>query len=143
MRKSGAEVIYNSTSVIRINLENWSTILNAEVVDPQTGWPAYKPILFPYESKILLIGIVAGGVQLGHLSTTATNRPKVSALGDYHNGEIGEWWLARKTEVLGENLPQCRFVYNKPHMLPGRETGPRGGKPATNRLIYGTVTIWK
>jgi hypothetical protein len=33
-------------------------------------------------------------------------------------------WLTRETEVLGENLPQCRFVHDKPHMLPGREPGP-------------------
>jgi hypothetical protein len=33
-------------------------------------------------------------------------------------------WLAGETEVLGENLPQCRFVHNKTHMLPGREAGP-------------------
>jgi hypothetical protein len=33
-------------------------------------------------------------------------------------------WLAGETEVLGENLPQCRLVYHKPHMLPGREPGP-------------------
>jgi hypothetical protein len=35
-----------------------------------------------------------------------------------------EWWLVRETEVLGENLPQCRFVHRTPHMLLGREPGP-------------------
>jgi hypothetical protein len=32
--------------------------------------------------------------------------------------------LAGETEVLGRNLPQCRFVHHKPHTLPGREPGP-------------------
>jgi hypothetical protein len=32
--------------------------------------------------------------------------------------------LAGETEVLGENLPQCRSVHHKPHMSPGREPGP-------------------
>jgi hypothetical protein len=27
--------------------------------------------------------------------------------------------IGRETEVFGENLPQCRFVHHKPHMLPG------------------------
>jgi hypothetical protein len=38
---------------------------------------------------IFLIGIVGGGVQLGPLGTTASNRPIVPAPGDYDDGEIG------------------------------------------------------
>jgi hypothetical protein len=33
-------------------------------------------------------------------------------------------WSAGETEVLGENLPQCRFVHHIPHMLAEREPGP-------------------
>jgi hypothetical protein len=68
-----------------------------------------------------LIDIVGGGVQLGPLGTAANNRPIVPAQGDYDDEEIGG---IGKTEVLGENLPQCRSVHHKPHMLPGRESGP-------------------
>jgi hypothetical protein len=50
--------------------------------------------------------------------------------------------LAGETKVLGENLSQCRFVHHKADMLPGREPGRRGGKPATNRLSYGTAVMF-
>jgi hypothetical protein len=74
-------------------------------------------------TMVFLIGIVGGGVQLGPLGTAATNRPIVPDPGDYDDGEIGGM-IGKETEVLGENLPQCRFVHHKHHMLPGREPVP-------------------
>jgi hypothetical protein len=50
-------------------------------------------------------------------------------------------FFAGETELLGENLLQCRFVHHKTHMMPGHEPVPPGEKPASNRLSYGTAYI--
>jgi hypothetical protein len=73
--------------------------------------------------QFFLIGILGVEVQLGSLGTAATNgllcQPRVIMMME----KLVEC-LAGETEVLGENLPQCRFVHSKPQMLPGREPGP-------------------
>jgi hypothetical protein len=65
---------------------------------------------------------VGSGIQ-GPFDTAATNgllcQPRVIMVME----KLVEW-LARETEVLGENLTQCRYAHHKPHMLPGREPGP-------------------
>jgi hypothetical protein len=53
---------------------------------------------------------------VGSLGTVATNRPIVPAPSDYDVGEIGG--------MIVENLPQCRYVHHKPHVLPGLEPRP-------------------
>jgi hypothetical protein len=49
--------------------------------------------------------------------------------------------LAGETEVLGENLPQCRFVHDKPHMMPVRESGPPRWEASVYPLSYGTAMM--
>jgi hypothetical protein len=83
---------------------------------------------------------VGGGVQLGPLGTAATNNPIVPATDDYNNGEIGGMMMARgnrstrrKPEPVPLGPPQ------NPHACPDANPGRRSGKPATNRLKYGTA----
>jgi hypothetical protein len=54
------------------------------------------------------------------------------------NVELSVECLAEKTEVLGKNLPQFRFVHHKPHTTcPGSNSDRRSRKAATKRLTYG------
>jgi hypothetical protein len=64
---------------------------------------------------------------LGPLGTAATNRPIVPAPGDYDDGEIGEMMIGRGNQAFGENLPQCRFVHDKPHMSARARTRATAG----------------
>jgi hypothetical protein len=65
---------------------------------------------------------------LGPLGTAATNMPIVPAPGDYDDGEIGG--------MIG---PSAALSTTNPTCCPDANPGRRGGKPATNRLSYGTA----
>jgi hypothetical protein len=92
-------------------------------------------------SLFFLNGIVAGGVQLGPLGTAATSRPIVPAPGDYDDGEIGGM-IGKGTEVLGETCPNAALSTTNPTCCPDANPDRRVGKPATNRLSYGTAYIF-
>jgi hypothetical protein len=57
------------------------------------GNPATKRL--SYGRALFLIGIIGGGVELGPLSTAATNRPTVPAPGVYDDGEVGGMMIGR------------------------------------------------
>jgi hypothetical protein len=89
-----------------------------------------------------LICIVGGAVQLGPLCTTATNRPIMSVLGDYDDGEICGMIGRVNRSTRRKPAPNTAFSTTNPTCCPDANPGRRGGKPATNRLSYGTVMLW-
>jgi hypothetical protein len=63
-----------------------------------------------FHCAFFLIGIVGGGDQLGPLGTAATNRPIVTAPGDYDDGEIGGMMISkvnRSTRRKPAPVPLC------------------------------------
>jgi hypothetical protein len=67
---------------------------------------------------------------LGPIGTAVTNRPILSAPGDYDDGEIGG------------TCPSAALPTTNPTCCPDVNPGRRGGKPASNRLRYGTANFW-
>jgi hypothetical protein len=83
---------------------------------------------------------VGGGVHLGPLDTAATNRPIVPAPGDYDDGEIGGMIGRGNRSTRRKPAPMPLCPQHIPYAARTRTQGRRGGKPATNRLSYGTAT---
>jgi hypothetical protein len=75
---------------------------------------------------------------LGPLGTAATNRPTVPAPGDYDDGEIGGMMIGRgNRSTRRKSAPVLLCPPQTPRACPDTNSG--GGKPATNRLSYGTA----
>jgi hypothetical protein len=70
-------------------------------------------------SLIFFICLVGGGIKVHSTLRPLLCQPRVIMI-----MKKSVESLAGETEVLGENLSQCRFVHNKPHMLPVRKPGP-------------------
>jgi hypothetical protein len=85
---------------------------------------------------------VGGGVQLGPLGTAATNRTVVPAPGDYDDGEIDGMMIGRgKPKYSEKTCPSAALSTTNPTCSPDANPGRRGGKPASNRLSYGTAIL--
>jgi hypothetical protein len=70
---------------------------------------------------------------LGPLGTAATNRPVLTAPGDYDDGEIcgmiGRW----KPKYSEKSYPSAALYITNPTCCSDANLGRHGGKPATNR----------
>jgi hypothetical protein len=89
--------------------------------------------------RIFLIGTVGGGVQWSPLGTAATNRSIVPAPDDYDDIEIGAMIGRGNRSTRRRSVPVPLCPPQTLHACPGTNPGLRGGKPATNRLSYGTA----
>jgi hypothetical protein len=78
---------------------------------------------------------------LGTLGTAATNRPVVPDPDDYDEGEISGMMIGKGQPKHSEKThPSAGLSTTKLTCCLDANPCRRGGKPATNRLSYGTVT---
>jgi hypothetical protein len=83
---------------------------------------------------------VGGGVQLGPLGTAATNRPIVPAQGDKDDGANGGTMIRKgNRSTRRKPAPSAALSTTNPTCYTDANPDRRGGKPATNRLSYGTA----
>jgi hypothetical protein len=88
------------------------------------GNPALYPVVT--QTKIFLIGIAGGGVQLGPPGSAATNRPTMPDPGDYDDGDFGGMMIGRgnrSTRRKPAPMPLC--PPETPHACPDASPGRR------------------
>jgi hypothetical protein len=81
---------------------------------------------------------VGGGVQLVPFGTAATNRHIVPAPGDYDDGDMGGMNGTGNRSTRRKPAPVPLRPPQTPHAVRTLNPGRSCGKPATNRLNYGT-----
>jgi hypothetical protein len=75
-----------------------------------------------------------------YCGTATTNKPIMPALGDYYDEEIGGIIIGRgNRSTRRKTWPSAALSATKPTCCPEANPRHRGGKPATNRLSYGTA----
>jgi hypothetical protein len=128
--------IYSPSSILCIAYKSLCDI-HCEPTHPVSLGPSTAYLYVTWD-KLKNFKLYSGGWNQGPLDTAATNgllcQPRVIMV-----MEKSVEWLAGENEVLGENLPQCRFVHHKPTCCPYANPSRHGGKPASNRLSYGTA----
>jgi hypothetical protein len=77
-------------------------------------------------------------VQLG---TATTNRAIVSASGDYGDAEIGGKNWQQKPKYSEKTCPSAALSTTNTTCCPDANPGRCDGKPASNRLSYGTTFL--
>jgi hypothetical protein len=123
------------------------TRLRTDRQENRTSIPGRWPLKFRFWisakqrwSRVkMLIGIVGGGVQLGPLGTAATNRPTVSAPGDY-DGEIGAMIGRGNWSTRRKPAPVPIFPPQTPHAA---RTRTRAAAVGRQRLTaWATARPW-